>query len=150
MKKKVLQRCLIGAPVGLALSTIITIVISLSVGNGTYYAVVPELISDFGTEINAVMVQAFCSMLYGAAFGGASAIWETEWSILKMTVLHLIIISAATFPIAFLMRWMEHSTAGVIKYFGIFIFIYAVIWFSQYSSMKKKINEINRKVMEKS
>lgn len=47
-------RCLIGAPIGLALSTIITIAISLTVGDGRFYAVVSELIADCGTEINAV------------------------------------------------------------------------------------------------
>ena len=46
MKKKVIIRCLIGAPIGLALSTIITIAISLTLGDGHYYAVVPELIAD--------------------------------------------------------------------------------------------------------
>ena len=46
MKKKVIVRCLIGAPIGLALSTMITIAISLTVGDGRFYAVVPELIAD--------------------------------------------------------------------------------------------------------
>ncbi len=54
MKKKVLIRCLIGAPIGVAISTMITIVISLTVGDGNFYAVFPELIADCGTEINAV------------------------------------------------------------------------------------------------
>ncbi|MGX8704280.1 MAG: DUF3021 family protein, partial [bacterium] len=66
MKKKILHRCLIGAPIGLAISTLITIMISLIVGDGRYYAVVPEAVSDFGTEINAVLAQAVFSMLYGA------------------------------------------------------------------------------------
>lgn len=81
MKKKVIIRCLIGAPIGLALSTIITIAISLTLGDGHYYAVVPELIADCGTEINAVLLQAICSLLYGAAGAGASLIWEIDdWS----------------------------------------------------------------------
>lgn len=56
-------RCLIGAPIGLALSTIITIAISLTVGDGRFYAVVSELIADCGTEINAVLLQTVCSLL---------------------------------------------------------------------------------------
>ncbi len=145
MKKKIFVRCLIGAPLGLAISTIITIGISWAVGDGRYYAVVPELARDCGNEINAVTLQAVCSLLYGSAWAGASLIWEADgWSLLKMTVSHLLICSLATFPIAYLMRWMHHSISGVLLYFGIFLAIYAVIWIAQYSSMKRKIDEINR------
>ena len=72
MKKKVAIRCLIGAPIGLALSTMITIAISLIVGDGRFYAVVSELIADCGTEMNAVLLQTVCSLLYGAA-------WSRGW-----------------------------------------------------------------------
>lgn len=148
MKKKVLLRCLLGAPIGLAVSTMIAIAVSLVKNDGSYYAVVPELVSDFGTEINAVLIQAIFSLVYGAAFGGASVIWDTDWSILKMTVVHLIICSIATFPIAYLMRWMDHSTAGILKYFGIFITIYVIIWASQYTGIKRKIQAMNKKINE--
>ncbi len=148
MKKKITIRCLIGAPVGLAISTFITIIISLAIGDGSYHAVAPELVGDFGTEINAVLLQAVFSMLYGAAFGGASLIWDTEWSLLRMTATHLAVCSAATFPVAYCMRWMEHSVFGILKYFGIFAAIYAVIWITQYAGMKRKVRAMNRKVNE--
>lgn len=148
MKKKVLLRCILGAPIGLAISTMITIFCSLMANDGTYYPVVPELISDFGTEINAVLIQAIFALIYGAVFGGVSVIWETDWSILKMTVTHLIICSVGTFPIAYLMRWIDHSMAGVLKYFGIFIVIYVIIWGSQYTGMKRKVQAMNEKINE--
>ena len=44
MKKELIKRCLLGAPLGLAISTVITILISLIVGDGRYYAVVPQLV----------------------------------------------------------------------------------------------------------
>lgn len=142
------KRAMVGAPIGLAISMAITIIISLAIGKGEYYAVVPELIADFGTEINAVLIQALCSMIYGAAFAGASVIWETDWSLTRMTIVHLLICSAATFPIAFLMRWMEHTVGGILIYFGIFLFIYMMIWISQYTKIKKNIAALNKKVNE--
>ena len=149
MKKRVFVRCLIGAPLGLALSTAITIVISLTVGDGRYYPVVPELAADCGTEMNAVLLQAACSLLYGAMWGGASMIWEQEsWSILRQTITHLILCSAATFPAAFYLRWMPHNAAGVFTYFGIFFGIYLIIWVSQYAAMKKRVEQINAKVRQ--
>ena len=147
MRKEILKRCLLGAPLGLAISTIITIIISLTVGDGRYYAVVPSLAQDMGSEINAVILQAVLSMIYGAAWGGASVVWDAEgWSLLKMTVVHLVVTSLATFPIAYLARWMPHSATGILLYFGIFVLVYIGIWLSQYSSMKKRIKEMNAKI----
>ena len=146
--KKAGLRALIGAPVGLAISTAITIIISFAVGDGKYYAVVPELTKDFGVEIHAVLIQALCSMLYGSAFAGASVIWDSDWSLTKMTVVHLLICSTATFPIAYLMRWMKHTAGGVLKYFGIFIVIYLTIWISQYARIKRNISTLNKKVKD--
>lgn len=149
MKKKVFARCLIGAPMGLAITTVITIIISLAMGDGKFYAVVPDLITDCGTELNAVVLQSICSLLYGAAWAGASVIWEKEeWSILRQTLTHLIISAVATFPIAYFMRWMSHSVLGIISYLGIFFAIYLMIWLSQYSVMRRKIKQMNSKVQQ--
>ena len=149
MRKEIIKRCLFGAPVGLAIGTIVTIFISLSVGDGKFYAVVPTLITDMGSEINAVVLQAVLSLVYGAAWAGASVVWDMErWSLLKMTLVHLAIASVATFPIAFFARWMPHTLVGILMYIGIFLFIYAGIWISQYSAMKKKIKEMNEKLQK--
>ncbi len=100
------------------------------------------------TEISAVLLQAVLSLLYGAAFAGASVIWENEnWSLLTQTFLHLVICSLATFPTAYITRWMSHDTRGILSYFGIFFAIYAIIWISQYTSMKK-IRQMNDKVKQ--
>lgn len=150
MKKEILMRCLLGAPIGLAISYAITIAISLIVNDGCYYAIDPGLVSDFGTEMNAVLIQAVCSLLYGAVWGGASAIWEMEnWSLLKMTVTHLVVCSASTFPIAYLMRWMPHKLSGILLYFGIFFGIYLLIWIASFCSIKHRIKQMNEKILEK-
>ena len=151
MKKKIILRSLLGAPVGMAISYFITILISLTVADGNYYPVVPELIADCGSEMNAVLLQTLFSLLYGAVWGGASVIWDMEsWSLLKMTLLHLAICSIVTFPVAYFMQWMPHNIAGFLLYFGIFLAIYLIIWVSQYQSMKKRIDQINQKIQDSS
>lgn len=149
MKRKIVFTCLLGASLGLTISTVIAIAISLSVGDGRFYAVVPALAADCGSEINAVLLQTACSFLYGAAWAGASYVWKQDgWSLLRQTVTHLVVCSLATFPVAYFLRWMRHSVSGVLLYFGIFLAIYLIIWLSQYSSMKKRVAEFNRKVRE--
>ena len=146
--KKAGLRALVGAPVGLAYTTVITIIISLAMGDGQYYPVVPELTADIGSETIAVLIQALCSLLFGAAFAGASVVWDTDWSLTKMTAVHFLICSAATFPIAYLIRWMGHTPAGILKYFGIFLAVYIAIWIGAYLRMKRNVNAINKKVKD--
>ncbi len=147
MKKKVLFRCLLGAPIGVCISVCITIMISYIHNDGVYYAVVPELITDFGNEVNAVLAQTLCSLVYGAVFAGSSIIWEVErWSLLRQTVTHLFIVFLTTLPIAYFLRWMPHNAAGVAVYLGIFCGIYLAIWLWQFGAMKKNVREMNDKV----
>ena len=149
MKKKLIFRCLIGAPLGLALSTLITVFISLTVGDGNYYAVVPSLIGDCGSELNAVLIQTVCSLLYGAAWAGASLIWEKEnRSLLWQTAVHFIVCSAATFPIAYITQWMAHSLWGVLSYFAVFAGIYIVIWLTQYAAVRRRLKKMNMRMKE--
>ena len=113
MKKKVILRCLIGAPIGLSISFIITLIISVIINKGEYYPVMPKLTALCGNELNAVVIQTVCSLIYGAAFGGASVIWDMEnWSLLKQTVIHCLIISVSMLPIAYCMYWMPHNFWG--------------------------------------
>lgn len=150
MKKKIILRSLLGAPIGLAVNYLITVLISLAVADGNFYPVVPELAADCGSEMNAVLLQTLFSIIYGAVWGGASGIWETErWSLLRMTVTHLLICSIITFPIAYLMRWMPHNIMGILLYFGIFGAIYLFIWISQYQAIKRNIRQINHKMQER-
>lgn len=144
MKKKMICRSLLGMPIGIAISYVITILISVRVGDGSYYPVVPTLETTLGSEIVAVLIQLICSAVYGAVFAGASVIWEIEsWSLFRMTVTHMLVISVVSFPIAWLMMWIPRDFWGAVIYFAIFFAIYAVIWFSQYGTMKKKIAQLN-------
>ena len=64
--KKIILRGLLGMPIGLAISYIVTLIVSIIVGKGNYYPVVPDTINTFGTELNAVIIQTVLSMQYGA------------------------------------------------------------------------------------
>lgn len=148
-KTKIGLSCLLGAAIGPTIALLITIVISLIIHDGNYYAVPPDLIRDCGNEVNAVILQTILSLLYGAAWGGASWIWRIErWSILRQTLTHLVICSAATFPVAYFAYWMPHNAGGILTYFGIFLVIYLFIWLSLYSNMKKRVRQINDKLRD--
>ncbi|MEE0875130.1 MAG: DUF3021 domain-containing protein [Ruminococcus sp.] len=152
MKKKVISRCLIGAPIGLFVCHLILIIISVFINlftlrKGEFFSAPPSLITLCGNELNAVIIQTICSLIMGAAFAGASVIWEVEnWSLLKQTILHFLVISVSTLPIAYCMYLIPHTFRGILIYIAIFFFIYFTIWIGRYFTMKKKIQAINDKI----
>lgn len=150
MKRMVWIRCLLGAGLGISISTVIAIVVSAMLGDGNYYAVHPQLIQDAGSELTAVVLQTVVSVLYGAAWGGASVIWEREdWGLTRQTLTHLVICSLATFPVAYLMRWMDRNVMGILGYFGIFLMIYGVVWMFLYLGTKRRVEKLNQGVQRR-
>lgn len=150
MKKKFFIRCAFGALMGLTITTIITIVISACIGTGEFYPVTPMLIEECGGELNAVIVQSVCAMLYGAAWSAADLIWQVEkWTLLRQTITHLLVISLSSLPISWLMHWVPRDLCGILVYFGIFFGIYLGIWLFQYYSMKAHVDQMNKKYHNK-
>lgn len=149
MKKKILIRALIGAVLGLTITYIISIMISIIINDGQFYPVPPQMIQQFGNEMNAMMIQTVSSLFYGSMWAVASLIWEKEnWSLSQQTLIHLIVCSVSTFPVAYINYWIPHHITGTVSYFLIFFVIYGIIWLSQYLSIKKHIKKINQKVHE--
>ena len=77
MKKKIILNALISFPIGIAVGHIISIVISLIYG-GKYYSCQPQLISDVGSEMGAVVLQTILCGIAGAGLGGGTVVWQGE------------------------------------------------------------------------
>lgn len=149
MKKKLFLRGVLGFPIGIAIGYVITICISLMWAGGHYSPCVPELAEALGSEIGAVALQALLCGLLGAGFAASSVIWEMEsWSIARQTGVYFLIISLIMLPIAYATYWMEHSVAGVLGYFGVFVLIFAVIWGIQFAIGKRNVKKMNEKISE--
>ena len=128
MKKKLIQRGLLGFPLGIAIGFVITIFISIGVGQGNYYAVRPELMDVMGGELNAVILQTVLCGIMGSCFAMASVIWD----------------------IAYVTNWMEHTMIGILSYVGIFVAIFISVWLIQYFIWKMKIKRMNERVHNRS
>lgn len=149
MKTKAIQRGFIGFPVGVLIGYLITIVISLTHNSGNYFSAPKALEVVMGSEIGAVLLQALLCGLLGSTFAAGSVIWEFEdWSILKQSIVHFFITSIIMLPVAYSLRWMDHSFAGFAGYFGFFLSIYAAIWVTQYLTWKSRVKQMNEKINE--
>lgn len=149
MKKKLIQRGFLGFPLGIAFGYVITIFISLGLGQGCYYAVNPELVETMGTELNAVILQTALCGIMGTGFAMASVIWEIEkWSLAKQSGIYFAITCAVMLPIAYVANWMQHSLVGILSYFGVFVAIFIFVWAVQYFCWKIKIRKMNERIKE--
>lgn len=147
MKKRMIIRGFQGFWQGIAICHCISIAISLVFAGGYYSPCVPSLVDAVGSEIGAVLVQALLSGVLGAGFGTASLIWEREsWSLLKQTAVYFAVISAVMLPTAYLTYWMEHSAAGFLQYFGIFVLIFAAIWVIEIAAAKYTVYKMNQRI----
>ena len=149
MKKEILFRLFIGSLGGIVLSYFITIVISLTIGDGNYYSCVPSLIERFNNEVTAVIIQTVFSAILGAGFAGCSIIWEKDdWSLLKQTSIYFLLASILMMSVAYVCEWMEHSVKGVLSYFGIFFAIFVAVWIVRYGIWKVQISKIKEGIQK--
>lgn len=147
MKKKTVLRGIVGMLVGIFIGYMITILVSLGWGSGEYLPCAPELTARIGSEMGAVLLQTLLCAVLGAAFGAGSMIWEIErWSIARQTGAYLLVTSLAMLPTAYLLYWMQHSLAGFLVYFGIYLLIFLAIWLGNYFAIRRSIRKMNEKL----
>ena len=150
MKKELVSRIVGGLLGGIVICYLITIGISISLGDGNFYPCVPSLVKRFGNEITAVIVQTILSAVLGAGFAGSSLIWEKDdWSILKQTSIYFAIVTVLMMTVAYVCEWKEHSVKGVLCYFAIFFAIFIIVWLIQFVIWKRRISKINSKITYK-
>ncbi len=144
MKKTLIKLGFLGFPLGIAIGYMITLAISIGIGDNVFYPVNPELITTAGTELNAVCLQTLLCGIMGSMFSMASVVWDIDsWSLAKQTGIYFVIACIAMFPISYYAYWMPHSVVGAVLYVGIFLAIFAICWITQYLIIKHKVNEMN-------
>ncbi len=144
MKKKMIQRGLLGFPLGIAIGFVITVIISICIGDGFFHPVNPELVNKMGSELNAILIQTGLSGIMGTGFAMASVIWEIDsWSLAKQSGIYFSIACVTMFPIAYITNWMKHNAIGILSYVGIFVAIFVITWLVQYFVWKRKVKRMN-------
>lgn len=145
--KNIIQRALFGFPTGIAIGYVISIIISLTFGNGTYSPCTPLLIKSMRNEINAVIFQTILTGLLGSVFSSASLIWDIEeFSLLKQTLYFFLITSITMMIIAYLLKWVAPTILSLLSFLLSFIIIFAIIWLIQYLMWREKIKKLNDKI----
>ena len=144
MTKEVIKRALLGFMIGVFIGQTILILESLNAGDGNFYVASAYLETHSRSKLAAVIIQYFITGLIGMTFSAGSIIFELDnWSLLKQTVVHLIVTSVMMYLAGYFCGWFPHTAASTLIWFGVFLVVYIIFWTSFYLYYKKKTREIN-------
>ncbi|MCL2376403.1 MAG: DUF3021 domain-containing protein [Defluviitaleaceae bacterium] len=147
MLKQAVRRGFLAMLLAIGISFIVTVIISVAIGDGYYHPVVPAFAEQVGGEINGVVLQVLLAGLQGAVAGAASLIWEVEkWSSAKQTGLYFIALSAVMLPSSYILHWMPRNVGGVLTYIVFFVVFYGIICTVNYIVWKAQIKKMNSKM----
>ena len=144
MKKKLIQRGILGFPLGIAIGHVITVIGSICIGDGLFHPLNPELVRAMGDELHAILLQIALCGIMGTGFAAASVIWEIDsWSLAKQSGIYFAVACLVMFPVSYFANWMPHTAGGVLSYVGIFAGIFAFTWLAQYFVWRERIRRMN-------
>ncbi|GKV54970.1 hypothetical protein NCCP2222_09170 [Sporosarcina sp. NCCP-2222] len=97
---------------------------------------------------SAILVKnALGTMFCGWFFAVTPLLFENERLTLPVqTVLHFLSVSILYFFIAFVVGWVPFSVKGFFGMLGLFILVYAGIWFSFYRYFKNQAKKLNEEL----
>ena len=143
MFKKIMTRLFIGAFASIVYCDFVAIFISFAIGDGNFYPVSGGFSRFCSTQTGAVLFQFITMFIFGAICGVSSLIFEKEnWSLLKRTVIHFLILTSSFTIVVFLGGWINKSIWGILSPLSFFV-IYAIIWFTFYFKTRREISEMN-------
>lgn len=143
--KEIVKRALLGVAISLAVSQLITMIVSLCIHNGTYYPYYPVLERKYGSQMAAMCIQTVVNAVYGIIFGTSTFIFSKDrWSLTRQTITHFVIITSSCLLGGWLCYWYPHKLSGILIALAEYVVTYFIIWFCVYQSYKKSIKQINQ------
>lgn len=150
MLNKIIKRFVLGFIYEVFVAYLITILISLSIGDGNYYGINKGIMNICTTELGAVVFQFVLAGLLGAVFGVTTIFWEIDkWSLAKQTVIHFLVVTTSMLITAYICNWMRHTLASFFCWLGLFVVVYVIAWIICYNSFKRKVQGINKTISQK-
>ncbi len=147
MKTEFIKRALLGFPLGISIGYVMSVVFSAIFAGGNYGAVHPELVELYGSEINAVIIQAVLWGIIGFVFSGFSVVWELEtWSYAIQTIVVFVSYIVTMTPIALFLRWINPSLSSISLFVVIFVAIFFSIWMLIHLKTKSDIKALNDEI----
>jgi hypothetical protein len=144
-----MKRIYQGLSRGIMIGLTMALIFSSIFGGNKFYPVSP--VSFMGeiyyAHLNENLIMFIAVVLWGCIgllFQFTSLIFtHTDWSITKTTVMHFMISYIGFLPLAILSGWFPLYISAILMFTFIFIIIYFIMWYINYSKAKKMVAAIN-------
>lgn len=141
--KKLLDRIVVGAAIGILTGYLVTIIVNCGIGDGAYMPVTPVLEERCKTLMAAVLIQTLLTALIGVVFAVAGMIFEIEsWSYLKQCVLHFFATVVFYLPFSFIC-WFPLKWSGFLGITGSVLLTYSLTFLINYLVNRHMVRQIN-------
>ena len=98
-------------------------------------------------ETKTLIMYLVTANIVGLIFSFDSFIFEKEeWSILKQTMIHFIVLLGTFLPTAIWIGWVPNRFGPILVCIGSFIVIYFIIWLMMTLYWKRKIEKLNHQL----
>ena len=149
MLKTALKRGALSFPIGVGVSQLVNILISLGLGHGGYLSVLPDFAARFPNELTAVVAQALLTGLLSFTFAASSVFFQVdEWSFLRQCATHFAVTAAVWLPVVWLV-WIPRTSPALKSLIIIainFAAVYAITWGAQVAVNRRTARAINEKI----
>ena len=149
MLKTALKRGALSFLIGMGVSQLVNILISLGLGHGAYLSVLPDFAARFPNEITAVIAQALLTGLLSFTFAASSVFFLVDrWSFLRQCATHFAVTAAVWLPVVWLV-WIPRTSPALRALVIIsinFVAVYAITWGAQVAVNRSTARAINEKI----
>lgn len=97
-------------------------------------------------QVHGSLVLLYCTLIWfaiGLLFEAGNRLFRMNWSPLRATLTHYILMLLGFIPLAILAGWFPLSLGFILSLIVEFSIIYLVVWIISYQVQKRKIQEIN-------
>lgn len=148
-KRTVVKRGLLGFMAGVFVSHTMAIILSLIVGNGTFYPVDVTLLEGTTASINAVLIQYIGTGLIGMLMGVNFWIFEKEdWNIATQTVVHFLVTAGSLILYLICTNAGRVGISRSVFYVLVLAVIYFVLWMVRMRSWYVQVKKLRQKMQE--
>jgi hypothetical protein len=142
MKRLLIVRTLVGLVVGAIMAHIITLLVNY-LGSGSWLICMPSLIEAIGFTKALVLQTVLGAVLGMLGLGGMCFFDIEEWSLLRATVAHCLLILITYIIVGLLLHWFSFHIIPILIMACIIILAYTLVWLIMYAKWKREIREMN-------
>ena len=100
-------------------------------------------------HVHGSLVMRYCALVWGAIgvlFSFGSLLFQKDWSLLRATLSHYLLMLLGFIPLATLASWFPARLGFYLSLVVEFTLVYVIIWLVSHHFYKRQVQEINQSI----